>query len=282
MSPHDPSSTAEFDLDAYLARVGRPGGHGADAAALRDLNGAHLHAIPFENLDPIRGRAPSLAVPDLTAKLVRSARGGYCYEHNTLFATALEALGFGVTRLTARVLVGARGAVRPRTHMLLLVDVPGEEQPYVADAGFGSIGSIVEAMPLVADAEVRVGARRHRLVRRPDGGPLPQWVLQAYAIEAEGSGWQDQYAFTVEPFLAPDFEVINWHIATNPRSPFATGLHAQRLFADRHVALAGRSLVETDMDSGARKERELADGDEVRRVLAAEFGIVAPQDTPLG
>ena len=54
--------------------------------------------------------------------------------------------------------------------------------------------------------------------------PLESWVLQAFS---DGE-WRDQYAFTVEPFYAPDFDVINWHIATNPRSPFSTRRYAAR------------------------------------------------------
>ncbi|MFD3532851.1 arylamine N-acetyltransferase [Streptomyces sp. NPDC058664] len=264
------------DLDAYLARVGWTGERRADAATLRSLHRAHMHGIPFENLDPIGGSAPSLALADLEAKLVGGGRGGYCYEHNTLFSAVLEAFGFGVTRLCARVVLGARGAIRPRTHMLLLVDVPGEPVPYVADVGFGASGALLEAVPLVADTEFRDAPRRHRLVHEPHRGPLELWVLQAYEDEA----WTDQYAFTVEPYEAPDFEVINWHVATNPRSPFSHLLYVQRTTPDAHLALSGHHLVETRAD-GSRKERELSGEDEIARVLTADFGIAAPAGLPL-
>lgn len=264
----DTENTPQFDLDAYLARTGWTGERRADVQTLRSLHLAHMYGIPFENLDPLAGSAPSLALPDLEAKLVRGGRGGYCYEHNTLFATVLEAFGFGVTRLAARVVLGAKGAIRPRTHMLLLADVPGEEQPYLADVGFGAGGALLEAVPLVADTEFRDGTRRHRLVHQPHNGPLELWVLQAY----EDCGWTDQYSFTLEPYEAPDFEVINWHVATNPRSPFSHTLYIQRTTPDAHLALNGHHFVETRPD-GTRKERELSGHDEVVRVLTADFGI---------
>ncbi|MGP3690110.1 arylamine N-acetyltransferase family protein [Streptomyces sp. IBSNAI002] len=264
------------DLDAYLARTGWTGERRADAATLRSLHLAHMYGIPFENLEPLGGSAPSLALPDLEAKLVRGGRGGYCYEHNTLLAAVLEAFGFGVTRLAARVLLGAGGAVRPRTHMLLLVDVPGEPGPYVADVGFGAGGALLEPVPLVADTEFRDATRRHRLVHRPHRGPLELWVLQAY----EDDAWRDQYAFTLEPFEAPDFEVVNWHIATNPRSPFSHLLYVQRTTPDAHLALSGRHLVETRTD-GSRKERELTGHDEIVRVLTDDFGIAVPDGARL-
>ncbi|MEU9144549.1 arylamine N-acetyltransferase [Streptomyces sp. NPDC048349] len=272
--PQEPAP--QPDLDAYLARIGWTGERRADADTLRSLHLAHMYGIPFENLDPLGGSAPSLALPDLEAKLVRGGRGGYCYEHNTLLAAVLEAFGFGVTRLAARVVLGAGDAVRPRTHMLLLVEVPGEPGPYVADVGFGAGGALLEAVPLVADTEFEDATRRHRLVHRPHRGPLELWVLQAY----EDDAWTDQYAFTLEPYEAPDFEVINWHIATNPRSPFSHLLYVQRTTPDGHLALSGRQLVRTRPD-GSRSERELSGHDEIVRVLTADFGIAVPDGQAL-
>ncbi|SEC42790.1 N-hydroxyarylamine O-acetyltransferase [Streptomyces melanosporofaciens] len=275
----EPART-DLDLDAYLARIGWTGDRrpAPTVETLRAVHRAHLMSIPFENLEPLLGSAPSLALPDLEAKLVRSRRGGYCYEHNTLLTAALTALGFGVTGLSGRVRVGAApGAVRPRTHMLLLVEIPGEERRYVADVGFGSIGSLLEAVPLVAGTEFHDGTRRHRYVREPHPGGLEDlWVFQAFL---DGS-WQDQYAFTREPCHPSDYVVINWYVATSPRSPFQHSLYVQRATPDRHLSLSGRTLVETGSD-GTRKERQLADSDEVLAVLATDFCIELPPDTAL-
>ncbi|MEV5974087.1 arylamine N-acetyltransferase [Streptomyces sp. NPDC051921] len=268
-----------IDLHAYLARIGRPGEPRPTLDVLRSVHRAHMEGIPFENLDPVLGSAPSLALPDLEAKLVHGERGGYCYEHNTLLAAALTAIGFRVTLLTARVLVGAKpGEIRPRTHMLMLTEVPGEPVPYVTDVGFGSIGALLEPIPLTAGVELHDAPRRHRLVRGPHEGPLELWKLQTYLV-AQGE-WEDQYSFTVEPFQAPDYEVINWHIATNPRSPFARVVYVQRTAADAHLALTGRRFTETAVD-GSRAERDLADADEVLKVLRDDFGIRLPEGTRL-
>ncbi|MFD8689817.1 arylamine N-acetyltransferase [Streptomyces sp. NPDC059651] len=268
-----------LDLDAYLARIGWSGERRPTAAVLRSVHRAHALGIPFENVDPVLGTVPSLDLPALEAKLVRGGRGGYCYEHNSLLAAALRALGFEVTLLAARVQLGAApGDVRPRTHMLMLVRVEGEPDPYLADVGFGAIGSLLEPIALVADAELHDAPRRHRLVHPPHDGPLELWQLQARAGDGE---WQAQYAFTVEPFEAPDFEVINWHIATNPRSPFAHRLYVQRTTEDAHLALAGRALTVTPADGGAREERTLADRAEVERVLAGLFAVRLPEGARL-
>ncbi|GAA1958423.1 arylamine N-acetyltransferase family protein [Catenulispora subtropica] len=262
----------DFDLDAYLARIGYAGDRAPTAATLRALQRAHIYAIPFENLDAVGGTVPSLALSDLMVKLVYcSTRGGYCYEHNTLFSTALRTLGFRVTLLAARVRVGAKpGDVRPRTHMLMLVEAPGDPHRYLADVGFGSGGALLDPMPL-APADVRDHPRHHRLAVGGSEGPLESWTLQAF----QDGEWRDQYAFTVEPFLAPDFEVINWHIATNPKSPFSSRRHAIRTLPDRLLALDARTLTETHAD-GTVVIRELAGDAEVRQVLADQFGIIEP------
>ncbi|GAA2995970.1 arylamine N-acetyltransferase family protein [Streptomyces fulvorobeus] len=266
-----------LDLDAYLTRIGWSGERRPTLEVLRSVHRAHLLGIPFENLDPVLGSAPSLALEDLEAKLVRGGRGGYCYEHNTLLAAVLSRLGFRVTLLTARVVLGAApGDVRPRTHMMMEVEVAGEPAPYLADVGFGSTGALIEPIALVADAELRDTPRHHRLVHTPHVGPLETWELQA-----EKSGvWEPQYAFTREPFEAPDYEVINWYIATSPRSPFSRAVYAQRTTARGHLALSGLNLVETAAD-GTVEERRLADSAEVLRVLARDFAIRLPRDIRL-
>src|SRR5207302_1736586 len=77
-------------------------------------------------LDPLLGVPVRLDAAALEQKLVRSGRGGYCYEQNLLFMHVLKALGFSVRGLGARVLWGtAEGTVTARAHMLLGVDLGG-------------------------------------------------------------------------------------------------------------------------------------------------------------
>lgn len=266
-----------LDLDAYFARIGWTGEPRPTLEVLRSVLRAHLLGIPFENLDPVLGSAPSLALDDLEAKLVRGRRGGYCYEHNTLFSAVLRQIGFAVTPLAARVVVGAApGDIRPRTHMLMRVDVAGEPHPYLADVGFGAIGSLLEPIELVEGAELFDTPRHHRLVHTPHTGPLPTWELQV----EKGGAWEPQYTFTLEPYEAPDYEVINWFITTYPRSPFRQAVYAQRTRVGSHLSLAGLDLVET-ADDGTITERVLKDGDEALRVLADDFGIQLPEGTRL-
>ncbi|MER0246819.1 arylamine N-acetyltransferase [Streptomyces sp. HSW2009] len=271
---HDPSA---LDLTAYLARIQWSGKHEATADTLRSLHRAHLLHIPFENAEGVLGSAPSLALADVQRKLVQEGRGGYCYEQNSLLATALRAMGFDVTYLAARVRTNARGEqTRPRTHMVLMVRVPGSETPHLADVGFGATG-LLEAIPLEADAPRARGAWTVRLVREPQDGPDDLWVLQ---LRPTGGAWSDVYAFTREPFEFPDFEIANWYMATHPRSPFYGRLFAEQPGVDHHLALIGRQLIHTRGD-GTAARRELSDDTEVLNTLATSFGIHLPPGTRL-
>ena len=131
-----------IDLDAYFSRIGYDGPRDASLETLRELHHLHPQAIPFENLDPLLGRPVKLDPASLQAKLVEGGRGGYCFEHNTLFADVLRQLGFKVQEGTARVRWSVPPGVKtPRTHCLLFVEAEGDD--YLADVGFG--GNVLTA-----------------------------------------------------------------------------------------------------------------------------------------
>ncbi|MQY32730.1 Arylamine N-acetyltransferase [Streptomyces sp. RB17] len=274
------SDFEQSDLDAYLDRIGWKGARRPALETLRGVHLAHALSLPFENLDAVSGRAPSLAPADLLAKMIHGRRGGYCYEHNTLLRLALLALGFGVTPLAGRVVVGAdTPESRPRTHAMLQVAVPGDPQPYLADVGFGAAGALLLPVPLITGEEFEGAGRRHRLMPLPNHqGPLEQLELQAYDRRARE--WTGQYAFTLEPFAASDLEVFNWYVSTSPRSPFTRRPYLQRTTPDRHLSLDGTQLTETDAD-GTVTDRKLTDEAEARRVVEEEFGIAVPEGVRL-
>jgi N-hydroxyarylamine O-acetyltransferase len=86
-----------MDTTAYLHRIHYHGRLDPTSATLRALHRAHLHAVPFENLDIHLGRPIALDEATLFDKIVVRRRGGLCYELNGLFAALLRSLGFNVT-----------------------------------------------------------------------------------------------------------------------------------------------------------------------------------------
>ncbi|MEV0533993.1 arylamine N-acetyltransferase [Kitasatospora sp. NPDC050463] len=259
------------DLEKYFARIGWEGEPAPTIETLRSLHHAHVLGIPFENLDVVTGSVPSLDLADLQAKLVGSSRGGYCFEHNTLFAAVLDQLGFEVVRLTGRVRAGARpGEIRPRTHMVLAVQAPGDQGRHLVDVGFGSLGGLLEPIPMIPD-QVREGAgRTHRLAVEDADGPAPVWVLQVKA----GDNWDDQTSFTLDPAPTPDIGIANWAVATYPRSPFRR-FYIQRTLTAGHLRLDGKTFTRTDAE-GTTSVREVERADELGELLESEFGITPP------
>jgi N-hydroxyarylamine O-acetyltransferase len=204
-----------LDFQAYLRRIGL-GESGSPA--WNEIHRAHVTSIPFENLDSHRGTPVSLEQEDLERKLVAERRGGYCFEHNLLLASALEHLGLRIEPMLARVrLGGAPPEARPTGHLVLRV-TDAEGMSWHADVGFG-LGTLLDPIPFGADPD-----RAHeqsgwsfRVIE--DGAEL---VLQTSGPD----GWSDVYGFLPRPVPRVDIEVSNWWICTNPRSPFVFGLIA--------------------------------------------------------
>jgi N-hydroxyarylamine O-acetyltransferase len=262
------TATDAFDLDAYLARTGRPDvARTADLATLRRLHEAHLGQIPFENLDVRLGRAGGLDLESLQGKMVRRRRGGYCFEQNTLFAAVLRALGFAVDTLEARVRPPGALAPLPRTHMLLAVTANGRR--WLTDVGFGGDGPL-EPVPLDGAESVQPGGA---YVAAEEAGGVR--VLRRRGAAGD-DGWVDLYAFTLTPALPVDFQVAHHYTSTFPRSPFVNTLTAQRTTAELRQMLRGRSYVEKRGTAEVR--RELGD-DQVVALLRDDFGLdVEPDD----
>ena len=84
-------------LHDYLRRIGVEDGLPATVDTLRRLHVAHREAFLFENVSIQAGGAISVALDALERKFIDEGRGGYCFEHNTLFAAALRAAGFHST-----------------------------------------------------------------------------------------------------------------------------------------------------------------------------------------
>jgi N-hydroxyarylamine O-acetyltransferase len=253
-----------FDLDAYFSRIGYAGPRDPTLSTLRALQALHAAAIPFENLDPLLGRPVPLDVPALQRKMLGSQRGGYCFEQNTLFRAVLEALGFAVTSLVARVVwaVPPEGPPNPRAHMLLMLDIAGER--YIADVGFG--GWLLPApLLLVPEVEQPMWTSAARL--RHSG---EFFTLQGRLT----SGWQDFYRFTLEPQYPVDYEMANWFTSTHPTSIFLGNLLVERLTPEFRLSLFNRRLTRRHAD-GRVEEQVLTSAAELSQVLTAEF-LLAP------
>jgi N-hydroxyarylamine O-acetyltransferase len=205
----------------------------------------------------------------LQDKLVRRQRGGWCFEHNLLFAHVLRAIGFRVTTLAARVRWNVPPQVTtPRSHCLLVVEVGGER--HIADVGFG--GLTLTAPLRLVQGEQATPHEPHRLTSLAGGG---------HALEALVAGeWQRLYEFDLVEALQADYEVSNWYLANFPESQFVTGLIAARADVDRRHALRNTRYSIHHRD-GTTERRIIADVAELKRVLRDDLRIRLPDSVRL-
>src|ERR1700738_3267585 len=95
------------DIEAYFQRIGYAGSHDATLETLANIHLHHPQVIPFETLDPLLKRPVLLSTEALERKLIFSGRAGWCFEQNLLLSRVLQAIGFRVTGLAARVMWNA-------------------------------------------------------------------------------------------------------------------------------------------------------------------------------
>jgi N-hydroxyarylamine O-acetyltransferase len=257
-----------IDLDSYLQRIGYAGPREATLDVLKAICALHPASIVFENIDPLLGTTPMLALPAVQTKLLVQRRGGYCYEQNLLLQAALTALGMQVTGLVARVvwMQPPNAPRRPRSHMLLKVDLPGNDGgPFIADAGFG--GHLL-SMPLKIEPGVPQRSAHGVMRVALDAG--------VYGVETQlPAGWATLYFFTLDALQPADYEPLNWFTATHPGSLFRHNLLMERVTPEMRASLFNDRLVLHRPASPPLLHR-IATQTEFEQALTERFGLQLP------
>ncbi|MFN2510579.1 MAG: arylamine N-acetyltransferase [Pyrinomonadaceae bacterium] len=248
-----------MNIKAYLERINYDGSLAPTAETLRELQVAHLLAVPFENLS-IHAKQPIVLEDDaLFTKIVERRRGGFCYEANGLFAALLRALGFDVCMLSAEVANAEGGFGLAFDHMALMVSL---EQRWLVDVGFGD--SFREPLLLDELGEQVQGRRAYRIT--PDG---PKLILMQ---RDDGDEWKAQYRFTLQNYGYADYaEMCRYH-QTSPESHFTKARICSRATDEGRITLSDMRFISTSMNGG-RQERTLTSQEEYAAVLCEHFGI---------
>jgi N-hydroxyarylamine O-acetyltransferase len=242
--------------EEYLARIGVSRPACPDLRALRELQLAHLYAVPFENLSIHLGEPIVLDRAALTSKVVQRRRGGFCYELNGAFAALLEELGFRVSLLQARVFSADGLPSPPFDHLTLRVDLA---EPWLVDVGFGRF----------AEQPLRLDSR--------DDQPDPAGTFRV-AESTSGYGDLDvsddgrpAYRVDPRPYALADFAPMCWYQQTSPASHFTQSLTCSILTKSGRVTLSGDRLILTDGDT--REERTLTGDAAILDAYRSYFGI---------
>jgi N-hydroxyarylamine O-acetyltransferase len=248
-----------FNLDRYLDRIAWRGGRTPSYDTLAGILGGHVRHVPFENFDVLLGRPIHLSVPALQAKMVDARRGGYCFEHASLMAAALGALGFEVRRHIARVVLFQPYGEAPRDHMYFTVSVDGGR--FVVDPGFGPFAS---RYPIPMDGTA--APEGHRMAR--DGA---LWTLHGRRGDEDFAGWTS----TMADDNPIDFEMSNHFESTHPSSVFRQWIFASAVTANGRVNVMNRDV--TWLSDKAEAKTQLGGREQFRALVAAHFGFDLPE-----
>jgi N-hydroxyarylamine O-acetyltransferase len=220
---------------AHLDRLGvdiRPGE--VDAPALAVLQREHLAAVPYENIDIVRGAPPGIDPLESVRRIV-AGRGGYCYHLNGAFSALLEWLGVNVTRHRAG--VQGRAVAEPPgasgNHLGLTVELDGSE--WLVDVGLGDGPS--EPLPLISGSHTSNG---FTFTLCPS--PL---VAAGWRVEHDPRGWWILFDMAAEPAVTDDFTAMHTKLSTDPESGFVKVAVVGRRVGARLELLRGCVFTET-------------------------------------
>ena len=248
-----------MNLTEYLRRIGFDATARADLATLRELQRAHVHTVPFENIDVQLRRPVTLNTEEMYAKVVEGRRGGWCYELNGLMGWALGEIGFEVMRVSAGVMRESLGDQQLGNHLCLLVRL---DRPYLVDVGFGS--SLVEPLAL-------------------EQGSREDWPYHV-SLEEVGDGYwrfteQEQaapFSFDFKPVPADEslLDAKCSYQQTHSASPFVQNLVAKRRDTDAYLTLRGR--VFTSVGTAGTQKIVLDSASELLACLRERFTLDVP------
>lgn len=211
----------------------------ANRATLARLQRAHVTTVPFENLSIVnnqyRKNGLSLSPSSLYEKIVERGRGGYCFECNGLFHWLLDALGYTVNRVAARV---ASALQTPANHHINLVHL---DRPYVVDVG---TGPPMLRTPLPLDGTPRTDAAG--VTWRIVDSDRPDAAHRAEVTPPDEDEWTPRYVFTPTPRDRDYFRPAHDYLRSAPESPFTGAPLVARSTDTGYGTLSGDTFVRTD------------------------------------
>ena len=256
------ATTTEL-VSGYLSFLGYADRPPPTLETMAEVHRRHLAQVPYENLEIMLGRPPSVDPLESLARVARVGRAGYCFHQNGALETVLVDLGYAVSRRGGHVWTTEDDRwTGSLNHLVLVVSgLPTEENPggeWWPDVGLGD--AIVEPLPLVA-GDYEQGGFSYAITEVRDDG----W---SFSADRQGSflGLETGAA----PSLA-DVDTCHAALSTPPDGRFARLLVVQRRMAD-HVDVVRGCLAHT-VKPGGQSETELTTYDDWRGAIADGCGL---------
>ncbi|WP_309650040.1 arylamine N-acetyltransferase [Nocardioides sp.] len=142
-----------MSIRAYLAHLGIEEPLPPTLESLRLVHRRHVEQIPYENLQIMLGRPPSVDPESSLTRVGEVGRAGYCFHQNAVLELVLRDLGFAVERRHGHVWINPEKRADPFLNHLVLVvtGLPTDDNPdgrWWPDVGLGE--GFLEPLPLVA------------------------------------------------------------------------------------------------------------------------------------
>lgn len=245
----------------YLRRIGIEDIPRPTLEALDAIQQSHLCTAPYENIDILNKKRLSMEPRALYEKIVLKRRGGYCFELNGAYSLLLRSLGYNVTDLFGRFLMGEQG-IPMRRHRVLVVTV--EERRFLCDVGVGipMPRTPIELLPDIVQPQQFCS---YKLTRDDTLG----WVLH----ELHKGDWRALYCFTEEPQLPVDFVAVSYFCENAPESIFNKDVMLAIRTPEGRITMDGMTLKFFKNESEFVSQTEMRDADEQRAAMKQYFGI---------
>ena len=245
-----------MDTNKYLDRIGYKGDTSVCLSTLKALTAAHLHAVPFENLD-IHFRANTSLERDwLYDKVVTRNRGGWCYELNLLYRELLKELGFNVEIHGGQVFTASNDG-HYLEHLTLSVRLGSRR--YLVDVGFGD--GMYEPLELVNGAMARFGLYEFRVRIGED---------QIHILCFRDGAFRKGLSLDLIPRAVSEFcEAVKFN-SSNPASWWTQALVVSKAIPGGRSTVVGQ--VHTIRTKSTNKSVVLTRS-EYLQILKSEFGI---------
>ncbi len=262
-------------MTAYLERIGIVDGYPSPTLdGVTTMHRAHLQTVPFESLDIHTDRPISIEPPAVFEKIVTQRRGGFCYESNGLFASALAGIGIELDLLSARVARSDGTFGPPFDHLVLRASF--DEDEYLLDVGFGE----GFRAPLRIDGEWhdQAPSAPYRARRADD-----ELIVEHRKVDLV----KPDYRIDLRPRHLDEFSAMSRYHQTSPDSGFTQQWTASLASTEGRVTVVHGRLIETS--NGVRTETPVMTATDLADVLETRLGItdvdtakLMPSDSPPG